>query len=98
MVQLDPGRRARGSAWNHTCTAREEVSAHLHESSHQTPMEHAASQMKSVGRGVAGKDCTHDYQDISTHLQASSVQDTKDFEPDPVCQGSEGGGERDTSF
>lgn len=56
------------------------------------------SQMKSVGRGVAGRDCTHAYQDISTHLQASSALDTKDFEADPVCQGSEGGGEKGTYF
>lgn len=27
--------------------------------------------MKSVGRGVAGKNYTHAYQDINTHLQAS---------------------------
>lgn len=40
-VQLEPGRRARSSAWSHTCTAREVVSAHLHESSHQTPTEHS---------------------------------------------------------
>lgn len=54
--------------------------------------------MKSVGRGVAGKNYTHAYQDINTHLQASFALDTRDFEADPVCQGSEGGGEKGTSF
>lgn len=41
VVPLEPGRRARGSAWSHTRTARKVVSAHLHESSHQTPMKHS---------------------------------------------------------
>lgn len=54
--------------------------------------------MKSVGRGVAAKDYTHAYQDISTHLQSLFTPDTKDFEVDPVCQSSEGGGEKATSF
>lgn len=52
VVQLEPGRRARGSTWNHTRTARDVVSAHLHESSHQTPMEHSLQAKWSLWEGV----------------------------------------------
>lgn len=51
-AQLEPGRRARGSAWSHTCTAREVVSAHLLESSHQTPTEHSLQARWSLWEGV----------------------------------------------
>lgn len=51
-----------------------------------------------VGGGVAGRDYHHAFQDISTSQQASSALDSKDFEADPVFQGSEGGGGKGTFF
>lgn len=60
-------------------------------------MEHSLQAKWSLWEGVL-LERTHAYQDISTHLQASFAPDTKDFEVDPVCQSSEGGGEKATSF
>lgn len=50
------------------------------------------NEVRCVGRGVTGRDYHDAYQDISTRQEASSALDSKDFEADPVFQGSEGRG------